>query len=98
MKQIFFKESRIIIRLLQPIHSDEFNSSKQISNVIESTINQSENILLFVRLEGQNYCSLGRLSYVAYDLDSSPVKIKWKLLDYDKLVTCSYFQNILKAK
>jgi hypothetical protein len=51
--------------------------------------------LLFVRMENENYCCLGDLKYVAVDLDSSPIKIKWELNCFEKLRYTEYFQRIL---
>jgi hypothetical protein len=51
--------------------------------------------LLFVRLENENYCCLGDLKYVAVDLDSSPIKMKWELNCFEKLRHTEYFQRIL---
>jgi len=52
--------------------------------------------MLFVRFEGAPYACLGRLRWIGLDLLSSPVKIKWELLDYDRFQSSVHFQSILR--
>lgn len=58
--------------------------------------NSKETVVLFVRVEGENYCCLGSLQWVAIDLLSSPVKIKWELMDYDLFCNSPHFKRVLK--
>ena len=53
--------------------------------------------MLFVRIEGDAYCCLGQLFYVAVDLTCSPIAVKWELKDFSKLQSKEYFREILKA-
>ena len=57
---------------------------------------RAETVVLFVRLEGENYCCLGRLQWVAIDLLSSPIKVKWELTDYDTFAHTPHFKRVLK--
>lgn len=52
-------------------------------------------MVLFVRIEGENYCCLGRLQWVAIDLLASPVKVKWELMDYDLFCNDAHFKRLL---
>ena len=63
----------------------------------DNTNNQKDSVLLFVRIEGEPYCCLGRLVYVGVDLTCSPIAMKWELKDFDKFEHKDYFGNILKA-
>ena len=56
-----------------------------------------DRVILFARIEGEEYSCLGRVKYVALDLEASPIVIKWEFLDYDKAIKEDYFKDILKA-
>lgn len=45
-----------------------------------------DEVLLFVRTDGQPYTCLGRLKCVAADLAAQPIAIKWELLDHERLL------------
>lgn len=81
-------ESKIVKRIANARKPDA--DSKAVPN------NRAETVILFVRLEGENYCCLGRLQWVAIDLLSSPVKVKWELIDYDTFVHTEHFKRVLK--
>lgn len=72
---------------MSPINEDKAS--------ILSTKSSKETVVLFVRVEGENYCCLGRLQWVAIDLLSSPVKIKWELTDYDLFSNTPHFKRVL---
>jgi hypothetical protein len=55
----------------------------------------SNRVLLFVRLENENYCCLGEVRYVAVDMGVSPIQIKWELVQHEKIRGLDYFQRIL---
>lgn len=55
-----------------------------------------DNVILFVRFEGGNYICLGSLKFVAYDLDSTPVRVKWRLVDIDKFKHDPLFLEVLE--
>jgi len=55
----------------------------------------TETVVLFVRIEGENYWCLGRLQWVAIDLLASPVKVKWELMDYDLFCNDAHFKRLL---
>jgi len=78
------KDSKVIKRLV----------AMQAATVIEGTTGDC--CLLFVRFEGAPYACLGRLRWIGVDLLSSPVKIKWELLDYDRFYSSGHFQSILR--
>jgi hypothetical protein len=56
-----------------------------------------DTVLLFARLEGEGYCCLGRVRWVAADLQSQPVRFKWELLDYAGFKEAPQFKRILQA-
>jgi hypothetical protein len=55
-----------------------------------------EQVLLFVRLEGENYCCLGRVRWVAVDVLCSPIKVKWELVDFDSFRQRPHFKAVLR--
>lgn len=57
---------------------------------------RSEPVLLFARLEGEGYCCLGRVLWVAADLHAQPVKFKWELMDYAAFQGSPQFQRMLR--
>jgi hypothetical protein len=57
----------------------------------------ADNVVLFVRLEGENYACLGRLAWESCDVDTFPVTFTWRLLDFDDIHGTSYFQTLLKT-
>ena len=44
-----------------------------------------DTVLLFVRVPGGSYISLGRVACQTCDLTSRPVRVSWKLEDFDAL-------------
>jgi len=68
---------------------------KRLIKLGESTYKGDENIILFVRKEGESYVCLGRLAHINYQLNVSPVTFKWQLLDYDTLKDNVYFKSII---
>ena len=82
-------ESKIIQRMVRA------DKASQNADIKVSNRHSGETIILFVRVEGENYCCLGRLKWVAIDLLSSPVKIKWELLDYDLFCNSPHFKRVL---
>jgi hypothetical protein len=46
-----------------------------------------ENIMLFVRIEGEPYVCLGRVALLGCDLQAHPVVFSWTLLDRDGLLS-----------
>jgi hypothetical protein len=98
-------DSRVTLRLIHPSNRSK-TYNKSIPNVKEeeskSTSSPSydgncghHRILLFVRLENENYCCLGEVAYVAIDLEQSPIKIKWELKHFDQISSEEYFQRML---
>lgn len=61
-----------------------------------TTFDQRDTVVLFARIEGENYCCLGRLQWVAIELTTSPVQFKWALVDYDQFCDTPHFQRVLK--
>eukprot|EP01038_Epipyxis_sp_PR26KG_P006304 gene6304-8683_t len=91
------KDSPVVLRLLQSVN----HSINLMTPVEESSANKTsqahDTILLFVRLEGENYCSLGRLKPIGYDLNTTPIRIQWELLDYDSIHSTDHFKAILRS-
>jgi hypothetical protein len=69
---------------------------KRLVNAKQDT-KQPSLVVLFVRLEGGNYCCLGRVQWVAIDVASSPIKIKWELLDFDQFSHLPHFKEIVSC-
>lgn len=94
------KESRVVSRLIHlnnrsvsNVKSEDDFSDENNSAAIHSN---EHIIILIVRMEGEGYACLGRCQYVAVDLDKSPIEIKWRLQDHDKLCEKEYFRRILR--
>ncbi len=64
---------------------------------ISSASDSTDQVILFARIEGEEYSCLGRVTYVALDLEASPIVVKWQFLDYDVAIKEEYFKDILKA-
>ena len=62
-----------------------------------SSFGQSDQIILFVRIEGENYSCLGRVGYISYNLNTSPIEFEWELLDFDKIKNHETFKRILQT-
>lgn len=88
-----FAESSVIIRLLKARKVDGSKSEKKSRNVERDS--SHEPVLLFTRFDKECYCCLGRLEWVAVDVESHPVKFKWELMDFDKYYHTPHFQRIL---
>jgi hypothetical protein len=57
-----------------------------------------ELVILFARIEGEPYQCCGRLSVTSFELNRSPVKFTWGLLDYESLISnqhASLFKELL---
>jgi len=52
-------------------------------------------VLLFVRLAGQPYLSLGRLLPLSCDVSSLPIAVTWQLQDFEAVRNKTVFQEIL---
>ncbi len=52
-------------------------------------------VLLFCRTQDQPYIFLGKLDLLHVDLDTAPVKLVWRLAEYDDLRNSLYYQQIL---
>ena len=74
---------------------EESEVIKRLIKLGESSYKGDENIILFVRKEGESYVCLGRLAHINYQLNLSPVTFKWRLLDYDALKHNIYFKSII---
>lgn len=73
------------------IHSNNVNTSNTTTNT------NSDQILLFTRLEGGNYTCLGRVRAVGCNLHATPVQIDFELLDHDAIASMSEFGTILST-
>mmetsp|Transcript_10631 Transcript_10631/g.17892 ORF Transcript_10631/g.17892 Transcript_10631/m.17892 type:complete len:383 (+) Transcript_10631:63-1211(+) len=70
----------------------------EVPSEVPSTEVSPEVVVLFVRLEGGNYCCLGRVGWVACDLATHPVLFKWELLDWHHFHASDHFQEILRQQ
>ncbi len=52
-------------------------------------------VLLFCRTQDQPYIFLGKLELIRVHLEAAPVKLVWKLAEYEDLRNSLYFQQIL---
>jgi hypothetical protein len=75
---------------------EESEVIKRLIKLGQNSYKGDDQIILFVRKEGENYVCLGRLVHVDYNLDVSPVTFRWQLLDYDSLKSIDYFKSIVK--
>ena len=54
-------------------------------------------IILFVRIEGENYSCLGRVAHISYNLQTQPIEFEWELLDFEKIKNHPTFLRILQT-
>ena len=87
--------ARIVQRLIHPSNQYHDGSRGPAVKSEHVAAEESHTILLFVRLEGEGYACLGRCQYVAVDLTTHPITIKWNLSDHEQLRHTKYFQQIL---
>lgn len=64
---------------------------------MSNRIKSEDAILLFVRMEGENYCCLGKVGIVGYNLSAHPVQMQLELLNYESICELDQFKLILKA-
>ena len=69
---------------------------KRLITLGKTSYKGDDQIILFVRKEGESYVCLGRLVHVDYKLDINPVTFRWQLLDYDNLKDIDFFKSIIK--
>jgi hypothetical protein len=55
---------------------------------------ERDQIVLFVRIDGMNYCCLGRLAYIAFNLHTQPIEFEWELLDYERIKDSVLFKQM----
>lgn len=60
-------------------------------------VKSEDSILLFVRTEGENYCCLGKVGIIGYNLSVHPIQIQLELLNYDSICNLDQFKLIQKA-
>lgn len=65
---------------------------------IDSKLTVTDFVILFARIEGENYCCLGRLLYASYNLKRQPVEFEWELQDYEMLRKSETFQRMIDMK
>jgi hypothetical protein len=95
--------SRSTQKLLQARHS-EAPLTREVASQIKTevptmatgAVEESVEVLLFVRIEGEPYTCLGRVQYVDVDLMALPIAFRMHLLDFHTLKKEEYFQRILK--
>lgn len=74
---------------------EESEVIKRLIKIGQFSYKGDDQIILFVRKEGENYVCLGKLAHVDYNLDKSPVTFRWQLLNYDSLKNIEYFKSII---
>ena len=57
----------------------------------------SDSIVLFVRIEGENYSCMGRVAYISHNLSTQPIEFEWELLDYQIVKEKTLFKRILET-
>lgn len=58
---------------------------------------ESDSIVLFVRIEGENYSCMGRVAYISHDLTTQPIEFEWELLDHQVVKEKPLFKRILET-
>ena len=80
--------------------SDTINTTTLLSNNIVHSDNNTEAILLFVRLVGEPYCCLGKVAVLNCNFDRQPIVIHWRLTQYNELMNGTNnhtFKHLLQA-
>ena len=62
----------------------------------DTTVGDQNEVLLFVREEGCPYACLGRVVVSELNLHAKPIRITWKLLDFDELNRSDHFRRIVR--
>jgi hypothetical protein len=66
------------------------------AEVIEENVS-NDKIVLFVRIEGENYACLGRVAHISHNLRTQPVEFEWELLDYEEIKNKPDFKRIMET-
>lgn len=83
---------------LKELNREEY-VSKQLSNCGHEGSNSSntDEIILFVRIEGESYACMGRVAYISFNVDVQPIEFEWELLDYQQVRDKPLFKRILRT-
>lgn len=57
----------------------------------------NDKIVLFVRIEGENYACLGRVAHISHNLRTQPVEFEWELLDFEEIKNRPGFLRIMET-
>jgi len=98
------EDSKVIRRLAQVRQQTEgensssaYTQQKQEATGAAAGAEAGAEVLLFVRLEGEPYCCLGRVRWVGADLLVRPPQFKWWLQDFPRFQHSPHFKRILQA-
>lgn len=79
---------------LEKTEIEEINNINDTNNL---SLISSDQIILFVRIEGENYSCLGRVAHISYNLQTQPIEFEWELLDFEKIKNHPTFLRILQT-
>lgn len=99
-------DSAVVKRLLSAASSEtlkELNREEYVSEQLAncghegSNCSNSDEIILFVRIEGESYACMGRVAYISFNVDVQPIEFEWELLDYQQVKDKPLFKRILRT-
>ena len=83
---------------LKELNREEYVSEQLVKCGYEDSNNSNtDEIILFVRIEGESYACMGRVAYISFNVDIQPIEFEWELLDYQQIKDKPLFKRIQRT-
>ena len=102
----YITDSAVVKRLLSAasrVTLKELNREEYVSEQLvkcgyeDSNSFNTDEIILFVRIEGESYACMGRVAYISFNVDIQPIEFEWELLDYQQIKDKPLFKRIQRT-
>lgn len=102
----YITDSAVVKRLLSAASREtlkELNREEYVSEQLvkcgyeDSDGSITDEIILFVRIEGESYACMGRVAYISFNVDIQPIEFEWELLDYQQIKEKPLFKRIQRT-
>lgn len=102
----YITDSAVVKRLLSAASREtlkELNREEYVSEQLvkcgyeDSDGSITDEIILFVRIEGESYACMGRVAYISFNVDVQPIEFEWELLDYQQVKDKPLFKRIQRT-
>jgi hypothetical protein len=102
----YITDSAVVKRLLSAASREtlkELNREEYVSEQLvkcgygDSNSSNTDEIILFVRIEGESYACMGRVAYISFNVDVQPIEFEWELLDYQQIKDKPLFKRIQRT-